>query len=78
VSCFAAPATDSITQPADAVYYGPHACDCCGETIVRQAIEQGGARMESHPAGPVYPNTQWTVHICKAPLSHPNSTPGTV
>lgn len=57
------------------VWYGPHACEVCGVTIVKAAREDGGAEFEppgrlmaifhrgalSHDPDVVYPMT-WTPH----------------
>lgn len=45
------------------IYYGPHACDNCGAEIVKMGIEFGG-NMFDQPSGPIYPNTEWHVHVC--------------
>lgn len=45
------------------IYYGPHACDNCGDVIVRAGREFGGNAF-NQPEGPIYPNTEWHVHIC--------------
>lgn len=44
-------------------YYGPHPCDNCGVSIVKMAQEFGGNAFTA-PEGPIYPNTEWHVHIC--------------
>ena len=59
------------------IYYGPHACEICGQTIVKQAREEGGASFDPPPllmrifyrgseAGNpdvAYPMV-WTPHVC--------------
>jgi hypothetical protein len=45
------------------VYYGPHLCAECGETICRASLEQGGQKFD-YPAGIIYPNTPWIEHSC--------------
>lgn len=45
------------------IYYGPHACDNCSATIVKMGLEFGG-NMFDQPSGPIYPNTEWHVHVC--------------
>jgi hypothetical protein len=47
------------------VYYGPFACQGCGATIVRMGQEHGGNAFDQ-PDGPIYPNTEWHVHVCAA------------
>lgn len=45
------------------IWYGPHACEKCGQMVVKQAKESGGleldAEFEHH-----YPNYQWKKHKC--------------
>jgi hypothetical protein len=48
-----------------AVYYGPHACDCCGVLIAKMGREWGGTAY-TYPEGPIYPNTEWVLHSCFA------------
>lgn len=57
---------DESTGPSDPriIYYGPHACDVCGELICRVSLEQGGDKFD-YPEGPIYPNTVWQPHSCK-------------
>lgn len=45
------------------VYYGPHACENCGAAIVRMAMAFGGNAFDQ-PYGPIYPNTEWHIHVC--------------
>lgn len=45
------------------VYYGPHACENCGAMIVRMGREFGGNAF-NQPDGPIYPNTEWHIHVC--------------
>ena len=45
------------------VYYGPYPCPDCGKQICRLAKAQGGERFD-YPAGPIYPNVNWTMHNC--------------
>lgn len=45
------------------VYYGPYPCPDCGKQICRLAEVQGGERFD-YPAGPIYPNVNWTMHNC--------------
>jgi hypothetical protein len=45
------------------VYYGPHSCENCGATIVKMGHEFGGNAFDQ-PDGPIYPNTEWHVHVC--------------
>lgn len=45
------------------VYYGPHACQQCGVTICKMAQGFGGNAF-TYPDGPIYPNTEWHVHVC--------------
>lgn len=45
------------------IYYGPHACDNCGEMICRAGYDWGANRF-NYPTGPIYPNTEWHPHIC--------------
>jgi hypothetical protein len=45
------------------VYYGPHACSQCGLMICKMGQEFGGNAF-TYPDGPIYPNTEWHVHVC--------------
>jgi hypothetical protein len=45
------------------VYYGPHSCANCGKTVVKMGVEFGGNAFD-YPDEPIYPNTEWHVHIC--------------
>jgi len=45
------------------VYYGPHPCDNCGETICRAGNEYGSSSF-TYPTYPIYPNTEWNPHLC--------------
>jgi hypothetical protein len=45
------------------VYYGPHPCENCGAMIVRMGREFGGNAF-NQPDGPIYPNTEWHIHVC--------------
>lgn len=45
------------------VYYGPHPCENCGAMIVRMGREFGGNAF-NQPNGPIYPNTEWHIHVC--------------
>lgn len=45
------------------VYYGPHSCENCGAMIVKMGREFGGNAFDQ-PSGPIYPNTEWHVHVC--------------
>lgn len=45
------------------VYYGPHECQNCGATVVKMGAEFGGNTFDQ-PQGPIYPNTEWHVHVC--------------
>lgn len=45
------------------IYYGPHSCENCGAMIVKMGREFGGTAFDQ-PEGPIYPNTEWHVHIC--------------
>lgn len=45
------------------VYYGPHACNQCGAMICKMAQGYGGNAF-TYPDGPIYPNTEWHVHVC--------------
>jgi hypothetical protein len=48
------------------VYYGPHACEICGTVIVKMGREWGGTCVDM-PPGPVYPNSEWHLHVCSQP-----------
>lgn len=66
-------------------YYGPHDCETCGQTIVKQAREDGGAAFdiperllrifergaEAGDPDVAYPVT-WTPHVC-SPTPTPSS-----
>lgn len=45
------------------IYYGPHECDNCGILIAKMGHEWGGSAF-TYPEGPIYPNTEWHVHVC--------------
>lgn len=45
------------------IYYGPHECANCGQMIVKMGQEFGGNAF-NQPEGPIYPNTEWHVHVC--------------
>jgi hypothetical protein len=45
------------------IYYGPHACENCGVMICKMGYQFGGASFD-YPAEPIYPNTEWAVHVC--------------
>jgi len=53
----------TVASQEDLIYYGPYACERCGEMICRVSREQGGADY-TYPTGPIYPNTQWHRHTC--------------
>lgn len=44
-------------------YYGPQPCENCGVSIVKMAQTFGGNAFTT-PSGPIYPNSEWHVHIC--------------
>jgi len=44
-------------------FYGPHSCENCGATICRMGREWGGNAF-TYPQEPIYPNTEWSVHVC--------------
>jgi hypothetical protein len=46
-------------------FYGPHECERCSIVIVKASREEGGEEFEQ-PDGPIYPNTPWQRHNCKA------------
>lgn len=56
--------TDALRALESAVFYGPHPCRLCGDTIVKASRAQGGAEYDE-PDGPIYPNTQWVPHTCR-------------
>src|ERR1035437_8978422 len=45
------------------IYYGPFNCELCGTPICRMGQEFGHNAF-SYPDGPIYPNTEWHVHVC--------------
>jgi hypothetical protein len=67
---------EQMTETNDVIYYGPHACSVCGETIVKASAEHGGAEFdppaalmriyqrgaESGNVDIVYPQT-WKPHV---------------
>lgn len=62
------------------VFYGPHPCERCGQSIIRAGAKHGGTEYDA-PEGPIYPNTYWRWHDCPAretPAPHPvrPHTPG--
>lgn len=46
------------------VFYGPHACSQCGILICKMGREYG-SETYTYPEGPVYPNSDWDMHICQ-------------
>src|SRR6185312_2679662 len=49
-------------------FYGPHACDACGDQIVKMAVEQGGHAYDL----PLPPNGgKYKPHVCQARLKDP-------
>jgi hypothetical protein len=70
------------------VWYGPHGCSVCGVTIVKAAIESGGAEFEpparllrifnrgAEAGDPefVYP-MEWTPHVHRARSNNPAEMP---
>lgn len=44
-------------------YYGPHPCNQCGVAICKMGQGFGGNAF-TYPDGPIYPNTEWHVHVC--------------
>jgi hypothetical protein len=44
-------------------FYGPFRCDRCSRMIARAEREKGGRKYD-YPEGPVYPNTEWNLHVC--------------
>jgi hypothetical protein len=53
-----------ITSAKDLIYYGPHKCHRCDKIICKVAVEQGGEEYD-YPEGPIYPNTDWVLHVCE-------------
>jgi hypothetical protein len=49
------------------VYYGPYECTRCGEKVCAMGEEWGGNAF-GYPDGPIYPNTEWHVHVCDPKL----------
>ena len=45
------------------IYYGPHACENCGEVVCKMGKEFGGNSFD-YPNTPIYPNTEWHPHVC--------------
>lgn len=54
----------SDVRKQEAVYYGPHACGQCGLMICRMGSEYGSDSY-TYPEGPIYPNTDWSPHVCQ-------------
>ena len=54
--------TDHIRNP-NVVWYGPHECNGCGQTIVKASTHDGGMSLDA-PHGHHYPNHKWTEHRC--------------
>lgn len=45
------------------IWYGPHACEVCGVSIIKAAREHGGAEF-NYPVGlTIYPNHAWAPHV---------------
>lgn len=56
------------------IFYGPHACEVCGETIVKGSKASGGHEFNAqHPTDIIYPNTHpdltWVAHEHKKPTT---------
>lgn len=51
------------------IYYGPHECSGCGQKICKMGHEFGGNAF-TYPEGPIYPNTEWHVHVCDPKTSY--------
>jgi len=49
------------------IYYGPYPCTNCRQPICKLAEEQGGETFD-YPQGPIYPNTNWTIHTCTSQM----------
>lgn len=51
---------------AEAVFYGPHACEFCGKSIVTTSkdVPAGCEFIYEAAPEPIYPNTKWAVHEC--------------
>lgn len=50
----------------DAIWYGPHSCERCGERIIKRGSEQGPElALDASDPGPAYPNTRWQIHECQ-------------
>ena len=45
------------------IYYGPHACANCGILVCKMGHDWGGNAF-TYPEGPIYPNTEWQLHVC--------------
>jgi hypothetical protein len=45
------------------VWYGPHPCEECGETIIRSSKETGRVALDA-PFDHHYPNFKWCRHRC--------------
>jgi len=45
------------------VWYGPHQCNGCGETVVVLSRQQGGLALNA-PHNHNYPNHVWEEHVC--------------
>lgn len=57
-------ATLEFLRNPDVVWYGPHACNKCGEMIVKSSFESGGMELDADDANHHYPNFRWQRHIC--------------
>lgn len=58
------------------VWYGPHACNGCGATIIKSSIESGGLALDA-PHGHHYPNHKWVLHRCATPEEVQSTQPNT-
>ena len=67
----------ALTTDSSIIYYGPHPCPDCCRKICRVSISQGGETFD-YPKGPVYPNTNWKLHVCtgKETVLPTRPTPG--
>lgn len=55
------------------VWYGPHECNGCGQTIVKSSIESGGKSLNA-PHNHHYPNHKWVEHKCESTNPKGNRT----
>ena len=61
-------ANKSYIRNPDIIWYGPHQCNMCGNTIVQSSYQQGGVQLDASDINHNYPNYEWQLHKCSPPI----------